>query len=286
MTLKKDDLQSIPLWVHFHGVPLEFWTGPGLSYIASSVGTPLYADHLTETGKRLSYAKICVEVNLESEFRDSVEVLYANGDCATVAIWYPWKPLRCMHRRLFGHSDEHCSSQSKPVPLAKPIVTVVETLGSEISVGEGLISGMPHVAEILPQLVSAGVDDLSAIDVCDFAAIDRVIATFDSSLPSVEDMADVGVVAPGLVVEDGGPLLGTNKFSPLNDESSGPSIAAPTNVVRSPLAAIIVPSSSPMQHGSGNVSLVHKKGASPIVPAAKHGKAKGGGKGGGGKKKK
>lgn len=191
-----------------------------------------------------------------------------------------------MHCRLFGHSDEHCSAQSKPVPLAKPVVTVVETLGSEISVGEGLISGMPHVAEILPQLVSAGVDDLSAIDVCDFAAIDRVIATFDSSLPSVEDMADVGVVAPGLVVEDGGPLLGTNKFSPLNDESSGPSIAAPTNVVRSPLAAIIVPSSSPMQHGSGNVSLVHKKGASPIVPAAKHGKAKGGGKGGGGKKKK
>ncbi|KAG5561745.1 hypothetical protein RHGRI_004706 [Rhododendron griersonianum] len=132
---------------------------------------------------------------------------------------------------------------------------------------------MPHVAEILPQLVSAGVDDLSAIDLCDSAMIDRVIATFDSSLPSVEDMADVG------------PLLQTNKFSPLNDESSGTSIAAPINVLRSPLAAIIVPSSSQIQHGSGNVSLVHEKGASPIVPVAKQGKAKGGGKGGGAKKK-
>lgn len=62
LKLEKEQMTKIPLWVHFYNVPLEFWTGPGLSYIASSVGRPLYADQLTESGRRVSFAKICVEV--------------------------------------------------------------------------------------------------------------------------------------------------------------------------------------------------------------------------------
>lgn len=55
------------------------WTGPGLGHIASSVGRPLYADRLTESGRRLNYAKICVEVDCSSPLPESFDLKYANG---------------------------------------------------------------------------------------------------------------------------------------------------------------------------------------------------------------
>ncbi|KAI8555172.1 hypothetical protein RHMOL_Rhmol05G0154200 [Rhododendron molle] len=80
LKLEKEQLSQKPLWVHFFNVPLEMWTGPGLSHIASSVGRPLYADHLTEFGRRPSFAKICVEVDCSSPLPDSFDLNYANGD--------------------------------------------------------------------------------------------------------------------------------------------------------------------------------------------------------------
>ncbi|KAI8535795.1 hypothetical protein RHMOL_Rhmol10G0201800 [Rhododendron molle] len=53
LKLEKVQLSTIPLWVHFYNIPLELWTGPGFSYIASSVGRPLYVDKLTESGKTI-----------------------------------------------------------------------------------------------------------------------------------------------------------------------------------------------------------------------------------------
>lgn len=48
--LQTEQMSSIPVWVHFSNVPLEFWNAEGLSYIASAIGKPLYADARTETG--------------------------------------------------------------------------------------------------------------------------------------------------------------------------------------------------------------------------------------------
>lgn len=65
-----------------------FWTEDGLSYIASahSVGTPLFADSLTESGNRLSYARICIQIDARVVLPDTVDVLYGNGCNATVTV--------------------------------------------------------------------------------------------------------------------------------------------------------------------------------------------------------
>lgn len=65
--LLKEDLRSVPLWVKLHGVPLEYWTPVGLSHIASAVGKPLHTDKLTASKKRISFARICVEVEASKE---------------------------------------------------------------------------------------------------------------------------------------------------------------------------------------------------------------------------
>ncbi|KAI8550741.1 hypothetical protein RHMOL_Rhmol06G0131700 [Rhododendron molle] len=95
LKLEKEQLSNTPLWVHFFNVPLELWTGPGLSYVASSVGRPLYANQLTESGQRLSFAKICVEVDCSSPLPSSFDLKHANGDMVEIRVQYPWKPMMC-----------------------------------------------------------------------------------------------------------------------------------------------------------------------------------------------
>ncbi|KAI8531013.1 hypothetical protein RHMOL_Rhmol11G0104400 [Rhododendron molle] len=48
MNLEKDQLKNIPIWAQCYNIPLELWTALGLSYVASAVGRPLYADQMTK----------------------------------------------------------------------------------------------------------------------------------------------------------------------------------------------------------------------------------------------
>ena len=61
-------LSTIPIWVKFYRIPLEYWTSTCLGYIASTVGIPLHLDALTENQTKLSFARICVEVGVDCEF--------------------------------------------------------------------------------------------------------------------------------------------------------------------------------------------------------------------------
>ncbi|KAI8540901.1 hypothetical protein RHMOL_Rhmol08G0021300 [Rhododendron molle] len=89
MVLTKEKLSTIPIWVQFANIPLEFWTEQGLSYIASAIGKPLHADDMTEKGQRLNFAKICVEIHVDTPLLDVVEVEYGNGASAFVKVTYP-----------------------------------------------------------------------------------------------------------------------------------------------------------------------------------------------------
>ncbi|XP_058222631.1 uncharacterized protein LOC131332431 [Rhododendron vialii] len=111
LKLEKERLSKIPLWVYFFNVPLEMWTGPGLSHIACSVGRPLYADRLTKSRHRLNYAKICVEVDCLSPLPESFDLKYANGDMEVIRIQHPWKPQICSVCQVFGHSEGTCPSK-------------------------------------------------------------------------------------------------------------------------------------------------------------------------------
>ena len=63
LQLSLDAVDRIPVWVQLFGVPMEYWTAEGLSCLASAVGLPLFADGATESCRRISYARICVELN-------------------------------------------------------------------------------------------------------------------------------------------------------------------------------------------------------------------------------
>lgn len=123
MVFTKEKLSTIPVWVQFSHIPLEFWAEQGLSYIASALGKPLYADDMTEKGKRLSFAKICVEIHVDTSLLDVVEVEYANGASAFIHVKYPWKPSRCSACHVFGHTE--ASHKVQQPAAGRPTATVL-----------------------------------------------------------------------------------------------------------------------------------------------------------------
>ncbi|KAI8570411.1 hypothetical protein RHMOL_Rhmol01G0032000 [Rhododendron molle] len=204
MALIKEQLQSVPIWVHFYNVPFEYWTARGLSYIASSVGKPFYCDEVTAKCKWMNFAKVCVEVNLDSSFLESVDLCCPNGDTVPVNIKYPWLPFKCMGCRIFGHSDAHCPAKPKSAPVVVPLVvgTSVQDVtwgmvSSDLGLSFGFLGGIqPGVATSpikegsfavlrsspgFPKLVLAfnivkvSTQTPSRILICDNAAIEKVV---------------------------------------------------------------------------------------------------------------
>lgn len=76
------------------------------------MGLPLYMDQMTESGRQLSYAKICVEVDSSSTLPNSFNLKYSNGDMVEIRIQYPWKPLVCSDCLVFGHGISSCPQKA------------------------------------------------------------------------------------------------------------------------------------------------------------------------------
>lgn len=209
VALVKEQLQTVPIWAQFYNVLFEYWTANGLSYVASSVGKPSYSDEMTRKCKRMNYAKVCVEVNLESTLPTSFDLLCPNGDVEVVDVKYPWLPLKCMRCKAFGHSEAHCPSRPmqmpgvvteqgagtavpinngpkwrpKPVPVDMPSSSAgtLDVIDPGIVVTpsrrEGLMRASP-ANSLMPAVVSKSVVKWSRISICDAAAIERVVAQY------------------------------------------------------------------------------------------------------------
>ena len=96
MQFLKDDLARVPVWVRLYNVPLEYWTITGLSCVASAIGVPLHADHTTLLRKRLSYARVCIEI-------DASKMLVKE---------YEWIPSKCSNCNIFGHTTALCATNN------------------------------------------------------------------------------------------------------------------------------------------------------------------------------
>ncbi|GKD39054.1 RNA-directed DNA polymerase, eukaryota, reverse transcriptase zinc-binding domain protein [Tanacetum coccineum] len=109
-------------------IPLEAWSIKGISALASRLGRPIKMDKVTVdmcragTG-RLGYARVLIEVNAEDEFLDKIEINYVDDmkkvkSTKWVKVEYTWKPVRCTHCKVFGHSVHACDV----IPKTKPTV--------------------------------------------------------------------------------------------------------------------------------------------------------------------
>ena len=84
--------------------------------LASAVGNPLYADAATESCRRISYARICVELDAKKPLiKEFLADTYNSAEGAissstTIKVVYQWKPAHCSNCEVFGHSSDCCPS--------------------------------------------------------------------------------------------------------------------------------------------------------------------------------
>ncbi|XP_020694665.2 uncharacterized protein LOC110108378 [Dendrobium catenatum] len=71
---KRENFSLVPIWVKIHDFPLACWNSEGISRIASKIGVPLVADHLTELKSGLTFARVCVLVDCNATYPKVIKV--------------------------------------------------------------------------------------------------------------------------------------------------------------------------------------------------------------------
>jgi hypothetical protein len=115
MQLLTLSLSSVPVWINLHNLPLEFWNATCLSHFASGVGIPICVNSVTEEQRRLGFARVLVEVAVESEFPKEIDVVDLNDRIIKIGVEYPWVPIKCKKCSFFGHATHTCSKTEKAV---------------------------------------------------------------------------------------------------------------------------------------------------------------------------
>ncbi|KAF5194056.1 hypothetical protein FRX31_016361 [Thalictrum thalictroides] len=110
---QRKQIKSIPLWVIIHGIPKKLWTKEGLSYVGSLIGKPICSDEATAKKTRLSFAKICVEVESINDLPTSKSVDVGDVQPVVLNFEYPWKPQQCIKCMEFGHTVKRCGLEKE-----------------------------------------------------------------------------------------------------------------------------------------------------------------------------
>ncbi|GKD09719.1 RNA-directed DNA polymerase, eukaryota, reverse transcriptase zinc-binding domain protein [Tanacetum coccineum] len=117
VSLFKEDLSRVPVWVKFRDVLLVFYIPHGLSLIATKISNPMMLDWYTnsmclESWGRSDYARILIEINTCNGFSSNLVMAVPNLDGTgyrkeTIRVEYEWKPLCCSNDTFsFSNSFE------------------------------------------------------------------------------------------------------------------------------------------------------------------------------------
>ncbi|GJS84397.1 hypothetical protein Tco_0750938, partial [Tanacetum coccineum] len=121
MSLTKDKVTKVPVWVKLHKVPVVAYYVDGLSLITTQVGKPIMLDAFTcemcaDPWGRLGFARALIEVSADKELKKEVIMVVPNEEgnghsLEHICIEYEWKPPLCLDCHVFGHSSEQCQKK-------------------------------------------------------------------------------------------------------------------------------------------------------------------------------
>ncbi|GJU18979.1 eukaryotic aspartyl protease family protein [Tanacetum coccineum] len=118
LSLKKDEVTKIPVWVKFHKVSIVAYSEDGLSLIATQIGKPLMLDAFTssmcvEAWGRINFARALIEISSDTDLKKEVIMTIPDEDGIShtkevINVEYEWQPPRCADCKIFGRSSDRC----------------------------------------------------------------------------------------------------------------------------------------------------------------------------------
>nr|GEV28212.1 hypothetical protein [Tanacetum cinerariifolium] len=123
----KESPCKIPIWIRLINIPIEAWSDRGISALASRLGRHIKMDQVKTDmcrvgARRLGYARVLIEINAEDKLFDKIKINYVDDmkkvkSTKWVKVEYTWKPDRCNHCKVFGHSVQNSDVKPKPKPI-------------------------------------------------------------------------------------------------------------------------------------------------------------------------
>lgn len=98
-------IKSTLVWVRFPGILPELLDEETLTSMGDALGRTIKVDHMSLTGQRCRFARVCVEVNLDAPLLPSLTIL----DSAH-KIEYEGLHLICFKYGKYGHKADECPS--------------------------------------------------------------------------------------------------------------------------------------------------------------------------------
>ncbi|KAM3268133.1 hypothetical protein P3S67_031683 [Capsicum chacoense] len=95
----KEELKTVPIWVKFPDLDFKYWSKTVLSKIGSMIGKPIMVDQNTEARNGLKFARILVEVELDSKL--PVEIKFKN------------EKGKLVEQPVYGHEESVCRIKKK-----------------------------------------------------------------------------------------------------------------------------------------------------------------------------
>lgn len=111
-------MDSIKIWAHLTGIPLDLRHREGLSLVAGLVGDPKETDAFTLNLVSLTLSHVKVKVDLTKPLPSVVEFQRQSGEVVELLVSYPWLPATCAHCKELGHIAKNCLKLPPPPPPA------------------------------------------------------------------------------------------------------------------------------------------------------------------------
>ncbi|GKB46102.1 ribonuclease H-like domain-containing protein [Tanacetum coccineum] len=121
VSLKRDEVTKVPVWVKLHNVPVVAYSADGLSLIATQIGKPIMLDAFTssmceDSWGRINFTHALVEINVDSDLKHEVSMAIPLDDGTghtreVIKVEYEWKPPHCNDCKIFGHTNDKCPNR-------------------------------------------------------------------------------------------------------------------------------------------------------------------------------
>ncbi|KAJ8437403.1 hypothetical protein Cgig2_008756 [Carnegiea gigantea] len=87
---------------------IKYWGMVSLSKLGSILGIPIKTDRYTMEKTRLTYARLLIEMPVDDTVPGYIEFVNDQEVVVRLEVKYKWKPLKCLHCRIYGHIEEDC----------------------------------------------------------------------------------------------------------------------------------------------------------------------------------